>query len=83
MLVLKEETTTNMLRSRIKQYLKFQRHYLYVEKRVLKLRSEICSKACLYGEVDFLTRTLFMKYNTYLKKLNTIKKEKRWLIQKR
>ena len=76
MLVLKEETTTNMLGKQIKKYIRFQKHYSYVESRVVELRAEICSKACLYGQVDFLTRSLFMKYNTYLKKLNNIKKGK-------
>ena len=46
-----------------------KKHILYVEKRVLDLRGEICRQAILYGNVDQDVRQLFLKYNTYLRDL--------------
>ena len=52
-----------------KDYSRYKRHVSYVEKRVLELRSKICSQACLYGSVDTYTRDMYLKYNEYLKTL--------------
>ena len=53
----------------LKQYLRYKKHYAYVEARTLELRAKICSQACLYGTVDEITRTLYLKYNNRLIKL--------------
>jgi len=53
----------------LKQYLRYKKHYAYVESRTLKLRGKICHQACLYGTVDQTTRDLYLKYNSYLIKL--------------
>jgi len=53
----------------LKEYLRYKKHIGYVEKRTLDLRNSICRQAVLYGNVDKLTRTLFLKYNEYLKEL--------------
>jgi hypothetical protein len=50
----------------LKEYLKYKKHILYVESRVVELRSEICRQALMYGNVDKTTRKLFLKYNEYL-----------------
>ena len=52
-----------------KDYSRYKRHVSYVEKRVLELRSNICSHACVYGSVDIHTRDMYLKYNEYLKTL--------------
>jgi len=46
-----------------------KKHILYVEKRVLELRGEICKQAILYGNVDQDVRQRFLKYNLYLRRL--------------
>ena len=55
----------------LQDYLRRKRHVLYVEKRVLELRSSICQQAVLYGSVDTRTRDFYLKYNEYLVKLTT------------
>jgi hypothetical protein len=50
----------------LKEYLRKKRHVLYVEKRVVELRGEICQQAVLYGTVDIGIRELYLKYNEYL-----------------
>jgi len=50
----------------LKDYLRKKRHVLYVEKRVVELRGEICQQAVLYGTVDISIRELYLKYNEYL-----------------
>lgn len=54
-----------------KDYLRKKRHVLYVEKRVVELRGEICQQAVLYGTVDISIRELYLKYNEYLVFLNS------------
>jgi len=51
------------------EYLKYKRHYSYVEKRVVELRAQICKQAVLYGNVDKHIRELYLKYNEYLRLL--------------
>ncbi len=55
----------------LKDYLRRKRHVLYVEKRVVELRGDICQQAVLYGSVDTKTRDFYLKYNGYLVKLLT------------
>jgi len=50
----------------LKQYLRYKEHIHYVQIRTLELRSKICQDACKYGRVDYLTRSLYLKYNNYL-----------------
>ena len=59
----------NKIQTRIKKYLKYKQHVQFVQERTLELRSKICSQACLYGTVDEITRTLYLKYNNRLIKL--------------
>ena len=49
------------------KYLKFKKHMGYVETRCMSLRNSICRQACKYGNVDEVTRKLYLKYNDYLK----------------
>jgi hypothetical protein len=56
----------------LQDYLRRKRHILYVEKRVVELRGDICQQAVLYGTVDAKTRDFYLKYNGYLVKLVTI-----------
>ena len=53
----------------LKEYLRYRKHIDYVQNRTLELRSKICKQACLYGNVDQLTRKLYLKYNRYLQLL--------------
>ena len=55
----------------LKDYLRKKRHILYVEKRVVQLRGEICQQAVLYGTVDISIRELYLKYNEYLVSLTS------------
>lgn len=55
----------------LKDYLRKKRHVLYVEKRVVQLRGEICQQAVLYGTVDISIRELYLKYNEYLVSLTS------------
>ncbi len=55
--------------NKLQTYLKYKRHVQFVQERTLELRSKICSQACLYGTVDEITRTLYLKYNNKLIKL--------------
>ena len=50
-------------------YLKYKKHYAYVEKRTVELRAKICRDATMYGTINTLTRELYLKYNNYLLKL--------------
>ena len=50
-------------------YLKYKKHVSYIETRLMQLRNQICKQAVLYGDVDNITRTLYLKYNNYLKQL--------------
>ena len=52
------------------KYLRYRKHVYYVEARVVELRNNICKQACKYGNVDNLTRELYLKYNRYLLILN-------------
>jgi hypothetical protein len=61
----------NELKRMWKDYTRYKRHVLYVEKRVLELRSSICNEACLYGSVDTFTRDMYLKYNDYLVKIKS------------
>ena len=54
----------------LKHYLKYKKHYNYVEKRVVELRAKICQDAILYGTIGTITRELYLKYNNYLIKLS-------------
>jgi len=54
----------------LKKYLKYRNHVYYVESRVVALRNQICQQACKYGNVDDVTRELYLKYNRYLLLLN-------------
>jgi len=56
-------------KNELKQYLRYIKHYNYVEKRVVELRSKICQDAILYGTIGTITRRLYLKYNKYLIKL--------------
>jgi len=56
------------------KYLKYKKHYAYVEKRTLELRSKICNDATKYGTIGTITRELYLKYNNYLIKLNEKKR---------
>ena len=49
------------------KYLKYKQHVYYVEARCMELRNSICRQACKYGNVDELTRKLYLKYNNYLR----------------
>ena len=51
------------------KYLKYRKHYGYVEKRTLELRAKICNDAAMYGTINTVTRDLYLKYNNYLIKL--------------
>lgn len=56
----------NKLQTKIQNYLKYKQHVHFVTTRTLELRSDICSQACMYGTVDEITRTLYLKYNNRL-----------------
>ena len=58
----------------LKKYLKYKKHYAYVETRVVQLRNKICRDATLYGTIGTTTRKLYLKYNNYLIKLNEKKR---------
>ena len=58
----------------LKKYLKYIKHYNYVESRVVELRNKICRDATLYGTIGTTTRKLYLKYNNYLIKLNEKKR---------
>ena len=59
----------NKLQTKIQNYLKYKQHVQFVQERPLDLRSNICNQACLYGTVDEITRTLYLKYNSRLVEL--------------
>ena len=42
----------------LKQYLRYKRHYAYVEARTLELRAKICSDATIHGTIGTVTREL-------------------------
>ena len=45
------------------KYLKYKKHYNYVEKRVVELRNKICNDAAMHGTIGVTTRKLYLKYN--------------------
>jgi len=51
----------------LKEYLKYKKHVNRVESRVVELRASICKQAIMYGNVDKITRELYLKYNEYLR----------------
>ncbi len=51
------------------KYLRYKKHYNYVESRVVELRNKICKDATVYGTIGTRTRELYLKYNNYLLKL--------------
>jgi len=59
----------NKIRNKLHQYLRKQRHEAYVLSRIVELRNQICRQACMYGTVDEITRTVYLKYNKRLSKL--------------
>ena len=61
-------------RHELKQYLRYKKHYNYVESRVVELRNKICQDATKYGTIGTITRDLYLKYNNYLIKLNNGRK---------
>jgi len=56
------------------KYLRYKKHYAYVESRTLELRSKICNDAATHGTIGIITRELYLKYNNYLIKLNNGRK---------
>ena len=56
-------------RHELKQYLRYKKHYNYVESRVVELRNKICKDATVHGTIGTRTRELYLKYNNYLIKL--------------
>ena len=56
------------------KYLKYKKHYNYVEKRVVELRNKICNDAAMHGTIGVTTRKLYLKYNEYLRKLKNGRK---------
>ena len=63
----------NKIRNKLNQYLRYKQHIQFVQSRTLELRSNICSQACMYGTVDNITRTLYLKYNNRLIELQSKK----------
>ena len=61
-------------RHELKQYLRYKKHYNYVESRVVELRNKICKDATVYGTIGTRTRDLYLKYNDYLLKLKNGRK---------
>ena len=45
------------------KYLKWKKHYAYVESRTLELRAKICRDATMHGTIGVTTRKLYLKYN--------------------
>ena len=56
------------------RYLKYKKHYAYVESRTLELRAKICRDATMHGTIGVTTRDLYLKYNKYLIKLKNGRK---------
>ena len=56
------------------KYLKYKKHYAYVEQKTVELRAKICREATLHGTIGTVTRELYLKYNNYLIKLKNGKK---------
>ena len=56
------------------KYLRYKKHYNYVESRVVELRNKICQDATKYGTIGTRTRDLYLKYNDYLLKLKNGRK---------
>ena len=56
-------------RDELIKYLRYKKHYSYVETRVVQLRNKICRDATKYGTIGTITRKLYLKYNNYLIKL--------------
>ncbi len=56
------------------KYVKYKKHYSYVESRTLELRTKICKDATMYGTISVTARELYLKYNNYLIKLKDERK---------
>ena len=56
------------------RYLKYKKHYAYVESRTSELRAKICRDATIHGTIGVTTRELYLKYNKYLIKLKNGRK---------
>ena len=56
-------------RDELIKYLRYKKHYAYVESRTLELRAKICNDAAMHGTINTITRDLYLKYNNYLIKL--------------
>ena len=56
------------------KYLRYKKHYNYVESRVVELRNKICQDATKHGTIGTRTRDLYLKYNNYLIKLQNGRK---------
>ena len=61
-------------RDELIKYLKWKKHYAYVEKRTVELRAKICHDAATHGTINVTTRDLYLKYNNYLLKLKNGRK---------
>jgi len=57
----------------IKMYYKKRRLERLITSRIMELRNKICNQACKYGNVDTVTRQLYIKYTNKYKKLNGTK----------
>ena len=54
----------------IKKMLRLRKHKSFLLDRVLELKHNIFKKALLDNKIDEVDRTLFIKYNERLKRLN-------------
>ncbi len=54
----------------LQRYLKYKKHVYLIELHVVELRNKLCRQACKYGNVNKVTRELYLKYNRYLHLLN-------------
>ena len=61
-------------RDELIKYLRYKKHYAYVESRTLELRAKICNDAAMHGTIGLVTRELYLKYNNYLIKLKNGRK---------
>jgi len=57
----------------IKSYYKKRRLERLITSRIMELRNKICTQACKYGNVDTVTRQLYIKYTNKIKELNGTK----------
>ena len=54
----------------LQKYLKYKKHVYHIELRVVELRNQLCRQACINGDINKVTRELYLKYNRYLHLLN-------------